>query len=303
MSSAFFWYQGGAEEQQLSGANIDSPSASISMSSFSPSIVAGKNIFSPSASLQLSGAVSKQFVEVFPSAVQLKLSGFTPALVVDVPVNLLSMRGVLQTPTASTVASGIVTAVDILPPGGAFTLISLDPSIAAGKNIQSPLSSIILSGFSPDIVAGKNIQPPQGDLILEALVPNIVAGKNILSPSGTITMSLIAPDIAAGKNIQPPGLTMIMDGLSPSVLNGVAIDADTGIWTMEAFAPVIGGALHISVDEFFMIMEGLAATVPGVGITRGRSGSVNLREGVSQTRGATFAEIIDGVGIEKVELE
>ena len=264
-----------------------------------PTVVAGKNIAAPSLALLAQTQVPKMSVEALPNALALKMAALAPFLTVDVNPPKLSLAAVLQVPTVTTVVAGAVTAVDIAAPNGTFLLTMFAPAVAGGANITPPQTVITMVGQSPTVAAGSNITPPAGALLLNALTPAVAAGFNAAPNQLTAVLQLQTPIIAAGSNITPPQLIAVMNGFAPTILSNVDLPVNNaGIMVMNGFAPTIPADQIISPSLLSLIMNGLAPSE----VSPFGHASISLRDGLSNTKGVTFADIIPTIGKDEITL-
>lgn len=87
-----------------------------------------------------------------------------------------------------------------LPPV-ALSLVSLDATLRAGKNIDGPAVALTLAAPVPTARTGKNVDLPPVSVNYSAPLPRALAGKSIDFPSVSLAFDTLPPYVQTGRII------------------------------------------------------------------------------------------------------
>ena len=195
-----------------SGTTVTPGTASLSLTTFAPTVIAPRTVTPSTASLTLSTFAPTVATPrlVAPGVASLSISTFAPTITTPRTVTPGTASLTLTTFAPSVTASSGLT---LVPGTASLTLATFAPTVSNPRVVTPGTASLSISSFAPGVVVGIVSTPDPAALTLSTFAP-VVQTPRVVTPGVlSLTLATFAPNVAiAGAATIPVAARWIATG-------------------------------------------------------------------------------------------
>ncbi len=226
------WLWGSINNLEATGTTLDVPLATLTTSTFAPSLVRADRLDVPVASLVTSTKVpSIGDGRVVPLAT-LVTATFAPVL-----VSGTSLIVPLATLTTATFAPSLVRADRYTVPLTALTISTFAPSLVRADTLTVPVTALVITPLAPFLRSALTV--PVTALATTTFAPVLFTGTNLTVPLATLTTATFAPSLVRADRYTVPLTALTTATFAPSLVRADRLDVPVASLTTTTFAPTL----------------------------------------------------------------